>query len=258
MKISTLLLAAATFVLASCIEIKSTVIVSKDGTATIEETVLLSAQLAGMLQGDQGGQLKGLVMDKEKAEERAKKLGEGVTVKSHEEVKTPDGKSGMKVVFAVADVTKLKYAPYEPEQEGKPSTTQPMTFALSGSTLTITNPDADKKKGGDAEKPKKNPQEIAMMKSQMAMMKPMFAGMHVAVAVKGANGISSSNAAHLTDGTISYMDIQFDKIMDNADVFTGFMESADTGLSPEEVAEKFKNVDGLKIEGKKVVTAELK
>jgi len=36
------------------------------------------------------------------------------------------------------------------------------------------------------------------------------------------------------------------------------MESADTGLSPEEVAEKFKNVDGLKIEGKKVVTAELK
>jgi S1-C subfamily serine protease len=54
------------------------------------------------------------------------------------------------------------------------------------------------------------------------------------------------------------MDIQFDKIMDNADIFAGFMESADVGLSPEEVAEKFKNVDGLKIEGKKVVTAVLK
>ncbi|MBN8421677.1 MAG: hypothetical protein J0L73_22365 [Verrucomicrobia bacterium] len=258
MKIPSLLLAAAAFMLASCIEIKSTVIVSKDGTATIEESVLLGAQLAAMMQGGQGDQLKGLVMDKEKAEERAKKLGEGVTVKSHEEVKTPDGKSGVKVVFAVADLSKLKYVPFEPEQEGKPSTTQPMTFALSGSTLTITNPDADKKKGGDAAKPKKSPEQIAMMKSQMAMMKPMFAGMRVAVAVQGANGIASSNAAHLEEGTISYMDIQFDKIMDNADIFTGFMESADVGLSPEEVAEKFKNVDGLKIEGKKVVTAELK
>lgn len=258
MKISSFLLAAVAFVLASCIEIKSTVIVSKDGTATIEESVLLSAQLAGMLQGDQGGQLKGLVMDKEKAEERAKKLGEGVTVKSHEVVKTPDGKSGVKVVFAVADVTKLKYAPFEPEQEGKPSTTVPMTFALSGSTLTITNPDADKKKGGDAAKPKKSAEEIAMMKSQMAMMKPMFAGMRVTVEFKGANGISSSTATHLNDGTISFMDIQFDKIMDNTEVFAGFMESADTGMSPEEVAEKFKNVEGLKIEGKKVITAELK
>lgn len=257
MKISSLLLAAVAFVLASCIEIKSTVIVSKDGTATIEESVLLGAQLAAMMQGGQGDQLKGLVMDKEKAAERAKKLGEGVTVKSHEEVKTPDGKSGVKVVFAVADLSKLKYVPFEPEQEGKPSTTQPMTFALSGSTLTITNPDADKRGGGEA-KPKKSPDQIAMMKSQMAMVKPMFAGMRVAVAVQGANGIASSNAAHLNDGTISYMDIQFDKIMDNADIFAGFMESADVGLSPEEVAEKFKNVDGLKIEGKKVVTAELK
>ena len=97
-----------------------------------------------------------------------------------------------------------------------------------------------------------------MMKSQMAMMKPMFAGMQVAVEVKAANGISSSSASHLKDGTISYMEIQFDKIMDNSEVFAGFMETADTGLSPAEVAEKFKNVDGLKIEGQKVVTAELK
>ncbi len=258
MKISSLILAAVAFVLASCIEIKSTVTVSKDGTATIEETVLMGAQLAAMMQGGQGEQLKGLVMDKAKAEERAKKLGEGVTVKSHEELKNPDGKSGVKVVFAVADLAKLKYVPFEPEQEGKPSTTQPMTFALSGSTLTITNPDADKKKGGDAAKPKKTPEEMAMMKSQMAMMKPMFAGMRIAVEVKGANGIASSDATNLNDGTISYVDIQFDKLIDNADAFTGFMESADGGMSAADAAAKFSKVDGLKIEGKKVVTAELK
>jgi len=261
MKIPSLVLLAVAFLLTSCIEIKSTVVVSKDGTAAIEETVLMGAQLAAMMQGGQGDQLKGLIMDKAKAEERAKKLGEGVTVKSHEEVKTPDGKTGMKVVFAVADLSKLKYVPFEPEQEGKPATVnEPMTFALSGSTLTITNPDADKKKGGGegAQPKKKSADDIAMMKSQMAMMKPMFAGMHLAIEVKGANGIASSDATHLSDGTISYVDIQFDKLLDNTDAFTGFMESADGGMSAAEAAAKFSKVDGLKIEGKKVVKAELK
>lgn len=260
-KLQLFLLAAASLMLASCLEIKSTVIVSKDNTATIEESVLLGAQLAAMMQagGGQGDQLKGLVMDKAKAEERAKKLGEGVTVKSHEEVKTPDGKSGVKVVFAVADLSKLKYIPFEPEQEGKPaSNTVPMTFALSGSSLTITNPDADKKKGSGVEKPKKSPEELAQMKAQMAMMKPMFAGMRMSVEVKGANGIASSDASHLADGTISYVDIQFDKLADNVDALAEVMESGEGGLSMAEVSKKFENVAGLKVEGKKVVKAELK
>jgi|APTNR8051073442_1049403.scaffolds.fasta_scaffold06425_6 hypothetical protein len=260
-KIHLLLLAAVSCILTSCLEIKSTLIVSKDNTATIEESVLLGAQLAAMMQagGGQGDQLKGLVMDKAKAEERAKKLGEGVTVKSHNEVKTPDGKSGVKVVFAVADLAKLKYVPFEPEQEGKPaSKSEPMTFALSGSTLTITNPDADKKKGGDAEKPKKSAEQLAQMKAQMGMMKPMFAGMRMAVELKGAGGIASSDATHQSDGTISYLDIQFDKLMDNTDAFMEVMESGEGGMSMSEAATKFSKVEGLKIEGKKVVTVELK
>lgn len=260
-KIHLLLLAAVSFILTSCLEIKSTVIVNKDGTATIEESVLLGAQLAAMMQagGGQGDQLKGLVMDKAKAEERAKKLGEGVTVKSHEEVKTPDGKSGVKVVFAVADLAKLKYVPFEPEQEGKPaSKSEPMTFALSGASLTITNPEADKKKGGNAEKPKKSAEELAQMKAQMGMMKPMFAGMRMTIEVKGAGGIASSDATHFNDGTVSYLDIQFDKLMDNTDAFMEVMESGEGGMSMSEAATKFNKVEGLKIEGKKVVALELK
>jgi hypothetical protein len=260
-KIHLLLLAAVSFILTSCLEIKSTVIVNKDGTATMEESVLLGAQLAAMMQagGGQGDQLKGLVMDKAKAEERAKKLGEGVTVKSHEEVKTPDGKSGVKVVFAVADLAKLKYVPFEPEQEGKPaSKSEPMTFALSSSSLTITNPEADKKKGGNAEKPKKSAEELAQMKAQMGMMKPMFAGMRMTIEVKGAGGIASSDATHFNDGTVSYLDIQFDKLMDNTDAFMEVMESGEGGMSMSEAATKFNKVEGLKIEGKKVVALELK
>ncbi len=251
---------AASLILSSCLEIKSTVIANKDGTATIEETTLLGAQLAAMMQagGNQGGQIKGLVMDKSKAEERATKLGEGVAVKSYEEVKMPDGRSGVKVVFAVPNIAKLNYVPFEPEQPGKTASKMaPMSFVLSGQTLTITNPDADKKKGGEG-KPKKNPEEIAQMKAQMGMMRPMFAGMHMSVEVKGANGIASSDATHFNDGVISYIDIQFDKLMDHFDAFAEIMESGDDGMSMSEAAQKFGKVEGLKIEGKKVVTVELK
>jgi hypothetical protein len=165
----------------------------------------------------------------------------------------------VKVVFAVADVTKLKYVPFEPEQEGKPTgDTEPMTFALSGPTLTITNPEADKKKSGAPEKPKRSVDEMAMMKSQMAMMKPMLAGMRLTVEVKGANGIASSDATHLDDGEIIYLDVQFDKLMNNTDAFGSFMEAADEDINMADAAAKFGKVEGLKIEGKRVVKAELK
>lgn len=258
MKLTRFLLAvAAVLGLASCLEIKSTVIVNKDGSALVEETSLLGAQLAAMMQGggEQGAQLKGLVLDKEKAAERAKQLGEGVTVKSVEDVKSPDGKSGTKVVFAVADIRKLKYKPNTPDDK-KEGGDSAMTFTLDGNKLTMNNPDADKKKG-DGKKPAAGPEEIAQMKAQMAMMKPMFAGMRMTIEVKSAGGIASTDASHAKDDTVTIMDMQFDKIMENVEVFADLMQSSQD-LSMAEAAKKFEKVDGLKIEGKKTVTVELK
>lgn len=260
-----LLLAAVSLTLVSCLEMKSTITVNKDGSATVEETMLLGAQLAAMMaqQGGgedagPGGQLKGLVLDKEGAEKRATELGEGVTVKSIEEMKTPDGKTGNKVTFAVEDIRKLKYKPNTPDgKEGaEDKSVSDMTFALEGGTLTITNPDADKKKEG-AEKPKKTPEEIEQMKAQMGMMKQMFAGMRMTVEVKAADGIASSDASHQTADTVTYLDVQFDKLMENPDAFATMMEGSEN-MSMADAAKKFEKVEGMKIEGRKVVKMELK
>ena len=263
MKLSRFLLAvAAVFGLASCLEIKSTVIVNKDGTATVEETALLGAQLAAMMaQGGGGGgpgdQLKGLVMDKDKAAARAKQLGEGVTVKSVEEV-TVDGKTGSKVTFAVADITKLKYEPNTPDEKKDDKKTEAMVFTLEGSKLTITNPEADKKQGDGTPKPKKSEAEIAQMKAQIGMMKPMFAGMRITVEVKSASGIASTNASHPNGDAITYMDVEMDKLLNNVEAFGEIMESGEGSMSMADAAKKFKGIEGLKIEGQKTVTIELK
>lgn len=239
---------------------KSVVTVNKDGSATIEETALVSAQLKAMLSGagasDPGNPaagLKEMLPDKAKAEERAKSLGEGVTVKSHEEVSLPDGRGGVKVVYAVADITKLKYVPVESKGQQGGEDNKPMTFALSGSTLTIISPD-EKPKQPAADKPKVPKEQLA---AQVAMMKPMVAGLRMTVEIKSASGIASSDATHVSGDTVTFLDVEFDKLLDNPEVFGELMDSGDS-LTQAQAAEKFKGVNGIKLEGKKQVTVQLK
>ena len=260
-----LFVVAAASSLTACFEMKSLVTVNKDGTGTIEETALVGAQLKAML-GSLGAQpspdgqpnpaegLKDLLPDKAKAEERAKKFGEGVAVKSHEEVTTPDGRSGVKVTYTVADINKVKYAPFDAKgQDGGEE--KPMTFSLSGDTLTLVSPPDPEKKPDASTKPQ-IPKE--QLQAQMAMMKPMFAGMRMTIQVKGGGGIASSDASHLEGDTVTLMDMQMDKLMDKPEIFTEFMEAAENNLTQAQAAEKFKGVDGIKVEGKKSVSIKLK
>jgi hypothetical protein len=254
---------AASLLLSACFEMSSVVTVNKDGTATIEETALLGAQLKAMMAsmpadgGGQGGpNLKDLVPDKAKADERAKKLGEGITVKSHEPVKMPDGREGVKVTYAVADISKLKYQPFDAKDKSS-GESKPITFSVSGSAVTVNLPPDNKK--GAADKPAAPKVPAEQMQAQMAMMKPMFAGMRMAVQIKGGSGIASSDASNLAGDTVTIMDIQFDKIMEKPDVFTKFMETSDDkDMTPAKAAEMFKGVDGIKVEGKEKITIQLK
>lgn len=254
---------SASLLLSACFEVSSVVTVNKDGTGSIEETALVGAQMKAMMAsmpadggGEGGPNMKDILPDKAKAEERAKKLGEGVTVKSHEPVKMPDGREGVKVTYAVADLSKLKYQPFDAKEKDEGEEKKPMTFALSGGTLTVSiPPDKTKEKSGE-EKPKMPAEQ---MQAQMAMMKPMFAGMRMAVQIKGGGGIASSDASHLSGDTVTIMDVQFDKLMEKPEVFGKFMESADDkSMTAAQAAEQFKGVDGIKIEGKEKVTIKLK
>ena len=260
-----LLSMVATLGLSSCFEMKSVVTVNKDGTATIEETALVGAQLKAMM-GSLGAQpgpdgqanpaagLKDMVPDKAKAEERAKKMGEGVTVKTHEDVTMPDGRGGVKVTYAVADIRKLKYTPFEAKsQDG--AAAKPMTFSLEGDTLTLVNPPDE---AAAKEKPAVPKMPKEQMEAQMAMMKPMFAGMRMSMTVKSASGIASSDASHLEGDTVTLLDMQIDKLMEKPETFSKFMESADQKPTQAEMAEMFKGVDGIKVEAKKSVTIKLK
>jgi hypothetical protein len=271
MKIFSLLLAlVGVCSLSSCVELASLITVNKDGTGTIEETVLLSAQLKAMVAsmppgaGDSGGNpaasLGSLVPDKKKAEENAQKYGEGVTVKSVEDVTLPDGRGGAKVTYDFTDISKLKYQPGSAEAEKQGAEQDPVTFGFAGGELTINIPQG--KKGEALEKPDaeqlKKMQEIDP--AQMAMMKPMFTGMRMSFVIKAGSGIASTDASHQDGDTVTILDMQVEKLLENPENFkklASIMESQ-SEPDPKKLAEQFKDVDGVKVEGKEKVSIKLK
>ncbi|TLD68646.1 hypothetical protein FEM03_21640 [Phragmitibacter flavus] len=274
MKIFSFLVAlASVFSLSSCVELGSLITVNKDGSGTIEETVLLSAQLKAMVAsmppgagdgagaaGNPAAALSGLVPDKKKADENALKYGEGVTVKSVDEVTLPDGRGGAKVTYDFADITKVKYHPGKEEAEKEGVEQEPVTFGFSGGELTINIPQG--KTGETIEKldeeQLKKAQEIDP--AQMAMMKPMFAGMRMSFAVKAASGIASTDAAHLDGDTVTIMDMQVDKLFDNPESFKKFaaMMEEQSEPDPKKLAEQFRGVEGIKVEEKEIISIKLK
>jgi len=220
----------------------------------------MSAQMKAMIASapkgaEGGGEMKmDLLPTKEKAAEKAKKMGDGVTVKSLEEIKAPDGREGVKVTYAFKDVNKLKYEPGDMKKDDSDS-----SFAFSSGTLTITtNPKkkAAKPEAKDDTTPKPTPEQ---MEQQMAMMKPMMAGMRMSFKVKAANGIASTDATHVDGSTITLMDMNFDKLLAKPEGMKKFAAMADNkDMTPAQAAEAFKGIDGVQIEAKEKVTVKLK
>lgn len=247
---------AAVFFLSSCFELDSIVKVNKDGSGVVEESTLVSAQLKAMMAaGAQGGgeAKMDILPTKEKATEKAATLGEGVTLKSYEEIKTPDGREGVKITYAFTNVRTLKYTPGDGKSDADKSS---ITFGLEGDTLTVNLPQ-EKAKSDAGDKPKAElPQDI---EAQMAMMKPMFAGMRFHFGLASSTGIASTDATHSDGNTVTLMEMNFDKLLEKPEGFKKFAEMMEKkDMTPQQAAEEFKGFDGIKIEGKEKITLKLK
>ena len=156
--------------LVSCFESKSVLTVNKDGSATIEESTLIAPQFKARLQAaaatdlNASAVLKTLAPDKPGAEERAAKLGEGISLKSLEDVSRPDGFTGVKVTYAVADIRKLRYLlPYN-LKESADANARAMTFSLENDTLSVHSPPGGPKSDQPARPPVPKEKVIARVK----------------------------------------------------------------------------------------------
>lgn len=241
--------------LPSCLQNETTINLKKDGSGTIIEETMLSAQmLAMMTQFAQPGQPDPVaeMFKEEKAKEKATKLGEGVEYVKTEMVEK-DGRKGARVEYKFADINTIKVSPGDavedggaPAEEGKKK--EEVKFAYADGKLKVIVPPTD---FGDMNMGGEN-QEGA----EAVQMKQMLADMRLTVKLVIVDGISETNASFVDGNAITLFDVQVGKMLEQEEALKKISETAKTDKEAAKAA--FKKLEGMKIETKEDVTVTIK
>ena len=267
--------------LVGCIQVDTVVKLKPDGSGTIEETVLMSkefvkqmemmvTQMAAELGAEEkeGETAKGFDMfNEDELKEKASALGEGVTYVSGKKVVTGEAE-GFHATYAFTDINKLKLnqnpsdkAPSEaggPAPGAKGEKKELIMFQFTKgppATLIVKMPSqkpADKpavtEKPAVSEEPE--PEEDEGMEEQDAaaaeMMKQMFKGMKIAIAIEVEGSIVETNATHREGSRVTLMEIDFGKLIADVEKFEKFAERQPETI--EEVKSLMKDLPGIKVE----------
>lgn len=249
----------------SCLDHEAVIKINKDGSGTITEQTLFSAEASAMMEqmaglGGEGQDPLAKMIDAEGTATCAKKMGEGVEVEKAEKI-DKDGRKGARVTYKFKDINKVKFVmggsmsdagksmqpPGLPEEEKAEQ--KPITFKLEDGKLTLTNPQ-DKPAAAEGEKPEKP--EID--EQQLAMAQGMFKDMRMSLKVEFPGGIEETDASNVSGNTITLAEMEFAKLVSDPAKLKKLMELDD----PTAAAKEFKGVDGLKVETKEVISVTLK
>ena len=255
--------------LVSCVQVNTVVKVKNDGSGTVEETVVMRkeaieqmgamASKFGMKEKD-GSLEKGFqFFDMDKLKKRAANMGKGVTLDSAEKLAIGD-KEGYQVVYKFSNINNLKINQNPGDRvpsgsaggagaQSKEKENIEFQFTKGRTAvLTIKMPSHEFKK-----KPKKkSPVQEQELQQAMAMMSQFMKGMKVSVAVEVEGTIVDTNAALKEGSKITLMEMDFDKLLANQDVFKKFIGASPESL--EEAKKMMKDIPGIKIEPNQEVT----
>ncbi len=265
----TLLLAASTFAFTSCFQHEVTVHVKPDGSGTLVEQTLLGAQMLQMMEqmaAGFGGNAADAdptkeMLSEDKAKERAKSLGEGVRFVKIEPV-AEKGSKGARATYAFDDISKLSLStsegtkavkmPAGPQEEAPKEA--PIRFEFKKGEITVHMPQPDK---NAAEKPQTPDEQPDMNDPQAkAMMKQMFGDMKMVINIKADSGIASTDASHHDGDTVTLMEMNFGKLIENEDNLEKL--AAIDQKDPQKAMEALKGIDGIRFETKPTITIKLK
>lgn len=236
-----------------CMRVATLITLKPDGSGTIDQEIGINPQALQGLQAMAGGRGSGKdeglgdVFNEKKAREEAEKMG--VRFVSGTPIDTPQLK-GYHAKYAFDDVKALKLRMQEASsRQGENKAQDPFDFdfvkGADSSTITIHIPQEAQKSpmaqlgaqsGG-------NPEQAQQM---LAMMKPMFAGMFVEIALAVDGKIVKTNAPFVQGTKVTLMQLDMDTLLKNDAAFAK-MQSATTPAD-------LKNIPGLKITTEPTVT----
>ena len=267
--------------LTSCLNSSTTIIVGKDGSGTIEERSLAGAkfvalwdrlaQSLGGLLGESASSLASsnpILQSDSTYTKRSSSYGEGVTFESAEELKDPNGDVGALVRYRFDDVTRLRIKAEDtlsaletlksavPVQiTGMPDLQggfgqAPITFSFASgevSTLGIHLPAPDQAAIREASAKAKMPDPAKLEEAREFLGELKFG-----LFVRTEGEIVSSEASHRKENTITLLELDFGKLLDDPEAFAKLQAIGKEGPS-DEAAEQLLAVEGITFETKESI-----
>ncbi|MEO8681196.1 MAG: hypothetical protein ABI665_19255 [Vicinamibacterales bacterium] len=260
------LLAAATAVaLSGCINSATLIKVNPDGSGTVEQTTLVNmAALKSMMPGSNGQSANPI--NQAELKRTAERMGKGVKLVSAEPM-TAGGFEGMKAIFSFDDIN-LVQVNQNPEMSGgtepgmgeRKESQDPVKFkfARQGGTSVLTIAFQDKPgtgKQADAPEPGGMPDLSNPM--IMNMIKTMFDGFKINIAVEPVGTIVKTNAEYVTGSRITLLEMDMAALLADEAKFKALQGKLGPDASLSEVKPYLKDIKGIKVDGP-IITIEFK
>ena len=244
-----------TLLFTGCFQLEQVINIKPDGSGTIVMTAVLTKEALKQIEemskagGEKGKTPIDEMTDPAKAEEQAKKLGEGVKFVKAEKVKNDTGE-GAKLTFSFTDVTKLHVdmdmnggGPGGGDDKEK----EPVTFGFNKGTLTIKTTHKKPAAKPDDKEDKDDP-------AALAMMQQMMKGMKISIFVNIEGTITETDAAHRDGSRITLAVVPFDEVLKDPKK----MKAMDKAGGWNEALKVLKEIPGVVVEPKETVTVKIK
>jgi hypothetical protein len=252
------LLLALSLALMGCFESIVLLRVNKDGSGTIEETVVISDAFMELMKsfgGEEDAEAgEEDLIDEQELTDKAASMGEGVRYVSAEPVKTDRG-SGYKAIYSFSDINDVRInqnpgenvspPPVGGEEEGPVE--EWLRFNFTGgrtATLEIIYPQdiemeqEEESEAGEA--------DMASNPEMMEMLRELYQDMHIGIGVEVNGEITDTNATYVDGSTVTLMDIDFAKILEDEEKFKELLNANPETV--EEMKELVKDNPGIKVE----------
>ena len=244
-------------ILAGCISVETTIKLNKDGSGQIVEKMGVAKGIAGMASAMSGGAAEGegpQMFSRGQFEKGARDFGMGVRLVSMSESESQSMKY-FEMVYVFDDINKVgidqnqgNRVPSSGDRSANKKE-EAVKFSFHAgegySTLKIRMPEADTG-GSKQELPDQEDKSPEMEEAELQMMKMMFKGMHFAIKIELNGDIVETNATNVEENTVTLLDIDFDKIMNNPEKLKELSKKGPEGI--EEAKEILKDIEGLKFE----------
>jgi len=233
-KLLLLLLLPALFI--SCISSGEDITVNKDGSGQIVQTFKIIKDYVGFLNlSDQPSDPN--LIDMDELKKNAETMGENVTLEKVVPMPENSPYAGYQAYYTFKDINKItaSAAPATSPEAGDIDQKDLIRFEFTpGSTasLVIIMPDKEDENSTASEESAdtETKKEDAGMKDQL---KQIYKDMHYWIKISVDGKIKKTNARHVDGSTVTILDMSFDKIVDNDELFEK-VTSDDSGKNMDE------------------------